>query len=153
MRGNKAQHQNEITFVSLPIHPDTLHSYAEYSIALLLECTLKELNLPLAFFQIDYFKAWKQDNATLNKVLYKFIYSSTLTSLKDTGEQTHQDETLISDLHINICPVPLYLVETVGSSLLKHYQLIIEPNPKVCLKMIFPKWITLSLSYFYPAEY
>lgn len=96
MRGNKAQHQNEITFVSLPIHPNTLHSYAEYSIALLLECTLKELNLPFAFFLRDYFKAWKQDNATLNKVLCKFKYCTTLTSLTDTGEQTHQVETLIS---------------------------------------------------------
>lgn len=46
MRGNKVQRQNEITFMSLHIHPDTLKSYAEQSTELLLKYTLKELYLP-----------------------------------------------------------------------------------------------------------
>lgn len=47
MRRNKVQHQNEITFISLRIHPDTLNSYAEQSTELLVKYTLKELYLPV----------------------------------------------------------------------------------------------------------
>lgn len=74
MRRNKVQHQNEITFISLRIHPDTLNGYAELSTVIKVHS--ERIMPPFSFFRLNLTisKPEKQQDAELNRDMKALLF-------------------------------------------------------------------------------